>query len=522
MPRAVAPTAVDTPPPAAPVDEPTVSADEASEDEQDSEPAEPVEAVAEAAVAESAVLPVTKTVSTAELPPAQPAPVAAVPEPVVFVVALDGSGDFRTITKAIQAASYLDEIRIQPGTYTEAVLIDRRITMTRGPGQGPVIIDGGELPALTLDRVTIVEVSDLVLKGGSGSLAAAVVTKGQLRLQSCRLDASPGSAAVGTSASSAQLILVDCIVRAGDGRALAMASGSKGALESCHFSWGSDNTTPFIDPEQTAVVTVKNCQFGQKPINGPFLVSKNLLTMLPEDGMPTLFVEPNRELWPHWASAHGTHFQSLALAADRAPEGSHIQVAPGTYSERVGIVRSLTVSATGDSGAVKIDGGEQSALWINAESEVVLRGLSLAASVGGGTPTVQINGGSVTLSNCRIDNDMGHGLIVTDHYAPSQVSLTGCRVFSKKKAVYGTGDQATLLLKDCLLAGESIALFLMNGATSSVTNSTFDTERYAVELWGPGSSARLEGCTILRASQVLAFKEGAVRSQVQTAGLIVK
>jgi hypothetical protein len=100
--------------------------------------------------------------------------------------------------------------------------------------------------------------------------------------------------------------------------------------------------------------------------------------------------------------------------------------------------------------------------------------------------------------------------------------MSGCQLFSSNKAVYATGETTTLNLKDCHLAGESIALFMMNGATSEVRNSTFDSDRYAVELWGPTASARLEGCTILRAGQVLAFNEGASRSQVQTAGLIVK
>jgi len=438
------------------------------------------------------------------------------------VVARDGSGDHATIAAALRAAGYLDEIRIQPGTYNEDLVIDRRVSMRRGAGQGPVIINGRDRPALTLDRVTMIEASDLVLKGGSEAAAAVVVNQGQLRLSACRLDASPGSAAAGTSDPGAQLILVDCIVRSGEGTALAMTGDSKGALESCRFTWERDNPAPFMDPETMAVVTLRDCVFGQKPIDGPFLVSKNLLSLLPDEGAPTLFVQPDRSLWPHWAGLNETHFESLSLAADRAPTGSHLQIAPGTYAERVGIVRSLTLSSTGGSEEVVLKGKDHSALWVNTDGNVTLRGLSLSSSAGKGTPAVQINGGHVDLINCHIANDQGHGVIVTDNYAESQVSVAGCRLFSAKKAVYATGGSTRLTLSDCLLAGDSIALFLMDGASSEVTNSTFDTERYAVELWGPGTSARLEGCTILRASQVLAFNEGAVRSQVQTAGLIVK
>jgi len=442
--------------------------------------------------------------------------------PVVLTVAKDGSGDHPSISAAIRAADYLDEIRIMPGSYNEAVVLDRRVTLTRGPGTGPVIIDGGASPALTLDRVTMIEVNDLILRGGDDALAAIVVKQGQLKLSSCRLDASPNSAAAGASRAGAQLIMVDCVIRAGEGSALAFHPEARGALESCRFSWTPDNPMPFIDPEDIPVLTMRNCVFGRKTIEGPFLVSTNLLSMLPADGSPTLYVQPDRDQWPHWATRDETHFESLTLAIDRAPAGSHVLVSPGTYREQVGIVKPLTITSTGSSGEVLLETVGESALWINASAKVVLQGLSIRASVGQSIPAVQINGGQVELIDCRIDNEAGHGLIVTSNHAASHLTMSGCQLFSSNKAVYATGETTTLNLKDCHLAGESIALFMMNGATSEVRNSTFDSDRYAVELWGPTASARLEGCTILRAGQVLAFNEGASRSQVQTAGLIVK
>lgn len=517
------------PPQASLADQPVAASADRAVDEAASQPGEQAADDGETETggppaATTAALPSSEPEDPApsQAPSAPPSTKEAADGPRMRVVARDGTGDHTTIAAAMRAAGYLDEIRIQPGTYNEALVIDRRVSLRRGAGLGPVIINGGERPALTLDRVTMIEVSDLVLKGGAEAMAAVVVNKGQLRLTACRLDASPKSAAAGTSGPGAQLILADCIIRAGEGTALAMTGDSKGALESCRFSWGRGNPMPFIDPEAMAVVTVRDCVFGQKPIDGPFLVSKNLLSLLPDDGAPTLFVQPDRSLWPHWASLHETHFESLSVAADRAPTGSHLRIAPGTYAERVGIVRSLTLSSTGGSEEVVLKGNDRSALWINTAGNVTLRGLSLTSSASKGTPAVQINGGHVNLINCHIANDQGHGVIVTDNHAESQVSLAGCRLFSAKKAVYATGGNTHITLSDCLLAGDSIALFLMDGATSEVTNSTFDTERYAVELWGPSTSARLEGCTILRASQVLAFKEGAVRSQVQTAGLIVK
>jgi F-box protein 11 len=64
-----------------------------------------------------------------------------------IVVAQDGSGDYSTISEAISAASDGDSILVRPGTYDEALLIDKDITV-RGDGDraGVVIERSGQLP----------------------------------------------------------------------------------------------------------------------------------------------------------------------------------------------------------------------------------------------------------------------------------------------------------------------------------------------------------------------------------------
>jgi hypothetical protein len=48
---------------------------------------------------------------------------------VTHVVAQDGSGDFTTISDAVVAAQDGDTIMVRPGTYTEAITIDKDITL---------------------------------------------------------------------------------------------------------------------------------------------------------------------------------------------------------------------------------------------------------------------------------------------------------------------------------------------------------------------------------------------------------
>ena len=50
------------------------------------------------------------------------------------VVATDGSGDFSTIAEAVTAAAEGDTVLVRPGSYVEAIVIDKDITLT---GDGP-------------------------------------------------------------------------------------------------------------------------------------------------------------------------------------------------------------------------------------------------------------------------------------------------------------------------------------------------------------------------------------------------
>ena len=52
-----------------------------------------------------------------------------------IVVAQDGSGTYETITEAVAAAEDGDKVVVRPGTYVEALIIDKDITIT---GDGPV------------------------------------------------------------------------------------------------------------------------------------------------------------------------------------------------------------------------------------------------------------------------------------------------------------------------------------------------------------------------------------------------
>ena len=65
---------------------------------------------------------------------------AAQSEEGTHVVAQDGSGDFTTITEAVAMAEDGDTILVRPGTYVEAVVIEKNITLEGDGPRGEIVI----------------------------------------------------------------------------------------------------------------------------------------------------------------------------------------------------------------------------------------------------------------------------------------------------------------------------------------------------------------------------------------------
>jgi len=83
-----------------------------------------------------------------------------------LVVATDGSGAFRTIGEAIDAAADGDTILVRPGTYAEAVVIDKDISLTGDGSREEIVIafsDGVTPVASIVDSEATV--SNLTLTG---------------------------------------------------------------------------------------------------------------------------------------------------------------------------------------------------------------------------------------------------------------------------------------------------------------------------------------------------------------------
>jgi len=68
-----------------------------------------------------------------------------------IIVAADGTGDYVTIGEAVAAAQDGDTLKIQPGAYTDAVVVDKDITLMGDGPRDEIVIGGPQVPA-TLDE----------------------------------------------------------------------------------------------------------------------------------------------------------------------------------------------------------------------------------------------------------------------------------------------------------------------------------------------------------------------------------
>jgi len=99
-----------------------------------------------------------------------------------LVVAADGSGDFVSIAAAVEAAADGDVVSVQPGAYTESVVINKDITLTgagpreeiviSAPSDGPVhsITEGPVQPYALALMGSNAKISGLTLTGKRSSL----------------------------------------------------------------------------------------------------------------------------------------------------------------------------------------------------------------------------------------------------------------------------------------------------------------------------------------------------------------
>ncbi|HEX8129976.1 MAG TPA: right-handed parallel beta-helix repeat-containing protein, partial [Pyrinomonadaceae bacterium] len=162
-----------------------------------------------------------------------------------FVVALDGSGDFLTLTDAIRRAPPGSLLLVRPGIYNEGFVIDKTLEIA-GDGAVEEIIVRATTSSCLVMQADSATVRNLTLRGQARSggphdsgFFAVDITHGRLLLEACDIS-SDSLACVAIHNTNAAPLIRACHIHHGVDSGVFAFDGAQGLIESCDIAQNSN------------------------------------------------------------------------------------------------------------------------------------------------------------------------------------------------------------------------------------------------------------------------------------------
>ncbi len=182
-------------------------------------------------------------------------------------VALDGTGDYRSIGAALRAASSGTRVVIRPGRYEEGLVIDQEVEII---GDGPpaeIIVESINAPCVQVEAEWAV-VRGLSLRSyveWRGSKYYAVeVAQGRFEMEDCDIT-SDALACVAVHEPSADPVFRRCRVHDGQGFGVSVYDGARATLEECVIS---GNRYAGVEVRGDARVLLRRCRIRDNAREG--------------------------------------------------------------------------------------------------------------------------------------------------------------------------------------------------------------------------------------------------------------
>jgi parallel beta-helix repeat protein len=179
--------------------------------------------------------PVSPPTITAPTPPTTPTSPALAG---VLVVSAFDTGQYRTITEALQRAGTGVRVLVRPGVYKESLKIMKKVEIVGDGPDGEVVLEceDGNCVLMAADMARI---RGLTLRGAaarSGRERYAVhVPRGQLILEDCQVS-SDSLACLASTAAGAMLLLRRCQVKGGASAGVLAVDRGEAVLEDCEVA----------------------------------------------------------------------------------------------------------------------------------------------------------------------------------------------------------------------------------------------------------------------------------------------
>jgi parallel beta-helix repeat protein len=222
----------------------------------------------------------TKVAVPIENPPHDLAKPLQVPPPLppkpidgqALVVAQAGGGDFRTINEAISRAATGSEIRIRPGLYKEAIVLDRKLIL-RGEGtREKIVIENDEGAAVTI-KADGAEIRGLTVRctavQASKKHHGVDIASGASVVEDCDVS-SESLSALSIHGPGTNPVIRGCKIHASkEGDGVFIYDRAKGIVENCDISF---NKLSGVEIKQDSDPIIRNCKIHSSSDGSGILV----------------------------------------------------------------------------------------------------------------------------------------------------------------------------------------------------------------------------------------------------------
>ncbi|MEU9151740.1 right-handed parallel beta-helix repeat-containing protein [Streptomyces sp. NPDC048417] len=427
-------------------------------------------------------------------------------------VAPRGWGTYKTIVAAVREAPEGAVISVQPGTYTESVVLDRDITLAAEKGRGTVrIVAGAHGPALTVQSPGG-RIQGLVLEG-RGKEPAVLVTAGAVEVNGCEITGA-GAQVTGTATP----VFRDCELHHTGDIGLYLAGDSRAVVENTGIS-DVDAVGILVDhgasPTLTRVSVTRTGGHGIR-ITGAARAALELCAVT-HTGAAAVAVDDSARPVLRTCRIGDSEAGGVVITgdagADTAPDDDAAGEGPSAGGEFGVALRGCEIARTGRD-AVHVTGRAVASLIDCRISDIRAAGVvatgagrlrlhdttttdtSGSGLAAGGEAQVEVRGGAFTRSGAN-------GVYAAD---TSRLSLVDCAVTVSAFTGVHAGDGSRVTLHDSRVQGTpEHGLRSVGQAMLTLTDTKIDsTELCGIEVDGGDLSAR--GCRITKATTGIALR----------------
>ncbi|HEY0048538.1 MAG TPA: pectinesterase family protein [Pyrinomonadaceae bacterium] len=345
-----------------------------------------------------------------------------------FIVAADGSGDFKTIGEALQKVAPNARLLVREGFYDESIILDKNIEIL-GDGAFDKIIVRSVNSSCILMQTDKASVRGLSLRGsgarGGKAFFAVDIPKGELILESCDI-----------SSDSLSCIAVHGV-------------NSKPAIKNCRIHDGADSGLYFYD---NARGRVENCDVYR---------NANVGVAITQGANPALancrVFQGNNGGVVAWGNGAAGVIENCHIFGHRLAN-----IGISEYANP--IFRRCEIYNGQDTGVYVHANGfgtlEECNIYKNSKAEVGVSqgGNSIfrrcAIHDGENSGVILQNRGRTTLESCNIYDNADAGVAI---YGESTVIIRRCNIHRNGKVAVRVKEQSAARVENCDLRGNRLA-----------------------------------------------------------------